>query len=128
MKKLRLSVVVFCFLLLGMVGPRDQTAGVYAARLWQIGEQNPNALVLHNTLGEVTWTRVSTGVYHGTRVGGFPENKTYVAAVLAMWPEALYVQAHWQSPGIIVVQVVDWEGEYMDDTLGATPIRVEVFP
>lgn len=61
----------------------DALAGVkvYRALLTQSSTNAPVATVLENSLGgEVVWTRQDTGTYHGTLIGKFLENKTFVRA------------------------------------------------
>lgn len=53
----------------------------YVAVLGQIDEDAPQVTVLENTIGDIVWTRASTGDYRGTLVGGFPENKTWCSAI-----------------------------------------------
>lgn len=50
---------------------------VYTALLTQSGTNAPIATVLENTLGgDIVWSRDDIGVYYGTLVGAFTENKT----------------------------------------------------
>jgi hypothetical protein len=53
-----------------------QVAKVYRALLTQSGTNAPVATVLENTLGDIVWTRYSTGVYFGTLEGMFNQSKT----------------------------------------------------
>lgn len=53
--------------------------GVYRAVLTQEGVNAPVVSVLENTLSApVVWTRLATGVYVGTLVSEFQQNKTHV--------------------------------------------------
>lgn len=49
---------------------------VYTAVMAQSGTNPPQATILENTIGEITWTRVSAGIYRGYLSSGFPLNKT----------------------------------------------------
>lgn len=50
---------------------------IYAAILNQTGVNAPTATIVRNDLsGPIVWTRVTDGIYNGTLVGAFPENKT----------------------------------------------------
>jgi hypothetical protein len=49
---------------------------VYTALLTQTGTDAPVATVLENTLGNIVWSRVDTGIYNGTMANTFLENKT----------------------------------------------------
>jgi hypothetical protein len=50
---------------------------VYTALLTQVGINPPVATVLENTIGNITWTYLSTGSYSGNLISAFPLNKTY---------------------------------------------------
>jgi hypothetical protein len=49
---------------------------VYIAVMAQSGTNPPQATILENTIGEITWTRVSAGIYRGYLSSGFTVNKT----------------------------------------------------
>jgi hypothetical protein len=53
----------------------------YTAVLGQIDENDPQVIVLENTIGNIVWTRQIRGNYIATLVGAFPENKTWVSAI-----------------------------------------------
>lgn len=36
----------------------------------------PTFTILQNTIGEITWTKISTGYFKGTKTGAFPAGKT----------------------------------------------------
>jgi hypothetical protein len=50
---------------------------VYTALLTQTGTNAPVATILENTIGNIVWTYISTGVYVGNLISAFPLNKTY---------------------------------------------------
>lgn len=50
----------------------------YVALLTQSGTNAPVATILENTIGDIIWTRVSTGLYKGTLTGAFLATKTAV--------------------------------------------------
>lgn len=50
----------------------------YVALLTQSGEDDPVANILENTVGDIVWTRNSSGSYYGELVGAFLEAKTFV--------------------------------------------------
>ena len=52
------------------------TYKVYTALLTQSGTDAPVATVLENTLGDIVWTRDTTGQYLGTLTGAFISGKT----------------------------------------------------
>jgi len=49
---------------------------IYSAIISQTGITDPTVIVLENTIGNIVWTRTSTGVYIGTLLGQFPATKT----------------------------------------------------
>jgi hypothetical protein len=51
---------------------------VYTALLSQSGTDAPNVVELENTIGDIIWTRSSTGLYFGTLTGAFPDGKTLI--------------------------------------------------
>ena len=55
----------------------EPTYKVYTALLTQAGIDPPVATVLENTIGNITWTYLSTGSYAGNLISAFPLNKTY---------------------------------------------------
>lgn len=53
----------------------------YHALLDQSDSANPTATVLHNTLGDIVWTRVTLGVYRGDLANTFlPYNTTVIVS------------------------------------------------
>ena len=51
----------------------------YIALISQTGSAAPTVNILENTIGQIEWTRHSTGVYRGTLTGAFPDaTKVYV--------------------------------------------------
>jgi hypothetical protein len=53
----------------------------YVAMLGQIGTDDPQVIILENTIGDIVWTRQSTGSYRATLVDAFPTNKTWCSAI-----------------------------------------------
>lgn len=49
----------------------------YIALMTQTGTAAPTVIVLENTIGNIVWTRDSTGIYEGTLTGAFTLDKTY---------------------------------------------------
>lgn len=43
------------------------------------GVSNPNINILKNTIGNIVWTRITTGLFFGTLAGAFPARKTYLS-------------------------------------------------
>ena len=53
----------------------------YVALLGQVGEEDPEVIVLENTIGNIVWAREGTGYYTATLIGAFPTNKTWCSAI-----------------------------------------------
>jgi hypothetical protein len=53
----------------------------YVALLSQVGEEDPEVIVLENTIGNIVWAREGTGYYTATLIGAFPTNKTWCSAI-----------------------------------------------
>jgi hypothetical protein len=51
-----------------------QSYKVYTALLNQSGTGAPVPTILENTIGSIVWSRVSTGIYHATLSGAFPDS------------------------------------------------------
>jgi hypothetical protein len=49
----------------------------YVALLSQTGTSAPIAIVLENSIGDIVWTRNSAGIYSGTLLGSFIQDKTW---------------------------------------------------
>jgi hypothetical protein len=49
----------------------------YVALLSQTGTSVPVAIVLENSIGDIVWTRNSAGIYSGTLLGSFIQDKTW---------------------------------------------------
>ena len=65
----------------GPQGPQGEPATlpykVYTALLTQSGETAPVAIVLENTIGEITWEYLTTGHYTANSAGLFTVDKTW---------------------------------------------------
>ena len=53
---------------------------VYTALLSQTGTDDPVAIVLENTIGNIVWQRINPGSYTGTLTNAFTSNKTFLNA------------------------------------------------
>lgn len=52
---------------------------IYRALLqFTMGTFDPNFIVLENEIGEIVWTRLSTGQYQGVLAGAFPRTLTFI--------------------------------------------------
>lgn len=64
------------------IAPSPSSYKVYTALLSQTGTNAPVATVLENTIGNIVWTRDSTGIYFGTLANAFTENKTWFSVIV----------------------------------------------
>jgi hypothetical protein len=53
----------------------------YVALMSQTGTAAPTATILENSLGDIVWTRNTTGIYYGTLNGAFPIEKTFALSI-----------------------------------------------
>lgn len=101
---------------------------VYTATLNQSGTSTPTSNILENSIGNIVWTRVTNGIYWGTLVGAFPENKTHLS-ITPSSPTGSY-SIFRNSDDIIVVKTQD-NGTVpftdSDDKLFNNSIRIEVY-
>lgn len=70
----------FPYLYKNFPSQKNELMKEYIARLDQSGTDAPVPIVIKNTLGPVTWSRFSTGVYKLESAGLFTANKTVVLA------------------------------------------------
>jgi uncharacterized protein YneF (UPF0154 family) len=59
--------------------PYTPSYKVYTALLTQEGENAPEAIVLENTIGNITWNYAGVGLYGGILNGAFINNKTFTS-------------------------------------------------
>ena len=62
----------------GYGGGGSQSWVSYTANLSQSGTGNPSVTVFENSIGEIVWTRLSTGLYKGTLSNAFSNGKVYL--------------------------------------------------
>lgn len=100
--------------------PAVQGVKVYRALLTQSGTDAPVATVLENSLGDVVWTRLTTGVYRATLVAAFPSGKTWVPTGLGFYT----IRSNDN-----VVQLTSYSsGVEADSVLYETAIEILVYP
>lgn len=107
--------------------PNTQQNKVYVALLNQSGINNPTAIELQNTLGNIVWTRTETGVYDGFLLHGFPIGKTFVVMGGTGILETIYLNQNDDSRVTISLNIPsDFSGQ--DDRLRYTAIEIRVYP
>lgn len=99
----------------------------YVALLSQSGSSAPVATVLENTIGNIVWTRISSGIYTATLAGAFPAAKS-----LALVSNSGSVEA-----GVLAYDVEDTNSyavqsfsgsSFSDSLLYLTGIEIRVYP
>ena len=61
-------------------GNTEPTYKVYTALLTQSGTDDPIAIVLENTIGDIVWSRTAAGTYAAELEGAFILDKTFSSA------------------------------------------------
>jgi len=51
---------------------------IYRALFYQEMTEEPEPVVLENTIGTIVWTRYGEGEFRGTLSGAFPQDKTFL--------------------------------------------------
>ena len=104
----------------------------YVAIMNQSGTSAPVATIVKNDIGNIVWTRNSSGIYYGTLSGAFTVNKTICIApngyddgyednvCTRFYPGRLITH-----PVIISTQTTN--GSYIDTRLNRTCIEIRVY-
>jgi len=101
---------------------------VYKALLTQVDTDAPIASILFNTIGNIVWTYLGTGLYLGTLAGAFTEGRTAVTNRQSILDGVGFVVwAKWSSSDTITVFVSGVDGGASDSELENTLIQIEVY-
>ena len=102
---------------------------VYTALLTQKGTDAPVATVLENTLGEIIWSREIKGIYTGTLLNTFIEDKTHLVLTNNTYTLGGYPSYNsFDVKGTDSVRIVTTEfPENIDGNLYNTPIEIRVY-
>ena len=101
---------------------------VYKALLTQVDTDAPIASILFNTIGNIVWTYLGTGLYLGTLAGAFTEGRTAVTNGQSILDGVGFVVwAKWSSSDTITVFVSGVDGGASDSELENTLIQIEVY-
>ena len=88
----------------------------YIANLLQSSTSDPTATVLENSLGDIVWTRLSTGLYAGTLAGAFPTaDMTYI--MLNGTTDPGLCSAYWYNTNQIRIETRDTSLDVLSDDL-----------
>jgi hypothetical protein len=84
--------------------------------------------VLENTIGDIVWTRIDAGTYHGTLAGAFPDiNKLYLMINQIDSAQGVYYMM-WYSIDAIQIDWFDFSSTQLDSTLQYNTIEIRVYP
>lgn len=111
-----------------MIAKHD-TVKVYRALVSQTGTGNPTAIVLENSLGNITWTRSSTGIYEINGTDLFTVNKTALtfSNVLQEIQGKIHANPLNFTDDQLILQTQS-ENTDSDDELWLTPVFIYVYP
>ena len=100
----------------------------YIALISQTSTNAPNANELENTIGPIVWTRISTGVYHGTLTGGFSVGKTYTMLSNAVKDNQAVISV--VSANVIKIETLEIKhpaGPHQDGFLNNNTLEIRVY-
>jgi hypothetical protein len=105
-------------------------AKVYRALMTQSGENAPSVVVLENTIGNIVWSYINEGIYHGTLVGAFPEEKTFAMINSFFYGEGTvrFYGITRVSDNVVEVESANTNFVLRNDHLSNTPIEILVYP
>ena len=99
----------------------------YIANLLQSSTTDPSATVLENTIGDIVWTRISTGVYAGTLSGAFA-TATETTIMLNNTTDPGLCSAFWYNTNQIRIKTRDTSLDALaDDLLTYTTIEIRTY-
>jgi hypothetical protein len=140
-----LSLIVASAIFSGDSRSQSNDPKRWTARITQSGENPPTVSVLENTLGgNVSWSRISEGVYFGELSGAFPQTRTVILNGKQTWFDGgpsdgrsafLFSSSSHQPDNLILVtQRVDLQyptsfeaDDVLNDANGIT-VQVVVYP
>ena len=108
---------------------------IYTALLTQVDMENPTAIVLENTIGNIKWTRDAAGEYSGTLFGAFGDgSKVFLQQVLSYGgafssvgvPNDKLVRGYYISPDTVGVFSYI-EGAGADDQIDNVSIEIRIY-
>jgi hypothetical protein len=98
----------------------------YIATISQAGIADPTVTVLENTIGDIVWTRIAVGRYHGTLSGAFPDqDRLYL--YLSNSQQNNYVSIFRVSANIIEIITYDFTNTGQDNMLDYNTIEIRTY-
>ena len=99
----------------------------YIANISQSGTSDPTITILENTIGDIVWTRLSTGNYEGYLNNGFPNiDRTYLMINQINTQGICYFT--WGSASQLFIQWYDFTYTQLDSVLINTTIEIRIYP
>lgn len=103
-------------------------ATIYKAIITQSSTSAPvvNNILGENTIGDIVWTRTSIGLYVGTLVGAFANQKTFfsISPLAGVSYETFQV-----NDDTVTIKTIDLSTlTFMDGGLNKTSLLIEVYP
>lgn len=101
---------------------------VYLAKLTQSGTDAPVATVIKNTIGNIVWSYVNTGVYAATLTGAFPNFDKVVYDSEKTITGFGNIVLSWNSANVVRLLTRDSTDTAANDKLSGQWIKIEVYP
>lgn len=105
-----------------------QTEKVYRALLSQSDSDDPVAVVLENSLGDVTLSRYNSGAYTLSLANAFPANRTWLNVVKATLATITSAALFYRSDDDTLTLETQVDGVSNDGVLSSTSIEIRVYP
>jgi len=103
----------------------NPTYKVYTALLTQEGILAPEAIVLENTIGNISFSYGGVGVYNIIKDTPFDDNKTFV--ILTQNNTNYDGTTEFYVDGNIVITTLDWNDGNTNGILYKTPIEIRIY-
>lgn len=101
---------------------------IYKATISQDGTAAPTVTILENSIGTITWTRSSAGVYIGTKTGAFTVTKTfYTLTANDNSPNSSFLISSFNNEPDQIRIETRASSSLTDGMLLNTPILIEVY-
>jgi hypothetical protein len=100
----------------------------YVALISQTGTNDPTVSILENTIGDIVWTRLSSGVYQGVLFNAFIDDfKTYLTINQTLQNLGGVNYITWFDGSTIQIDTLDNTFTNSDGLLGFTTIEIRVY-
>ncbi len=113
---------------LGQVNAVSRPYKVYTSLVNQRGTNVPTTVIQENTIGNISWTRLSSGAYSGTLSGAFPVLKTVCFITLgSVSGSGSVISASAQSANEIRIITTSGNGTPTDGLITNASIEIRVY-